>query len=243
MAITRLQSPVPRAHPLKGEDIRWSTDPPRTLTAPMHPGSVDVFPLLNGRRTHRHFRSLTARDLSTFLWYSARTRFAYLDESGRRFESRPAPSAGGCHPHDLLIVRPRHGNLEASVYDSRAHALAALQRPKTALQRFVSHVADAVPPEQGTIIWLVAQPQRTQNYYRSPESLLWRDAGVLIGVMAVVADALNLAFCPVGATGDPHIGRLLGTRSSAYGFGGAILGRLAAAPRSSTRRSSGPQTW
>ena len=107
MVITKLKSPVPRDHPLKVEDIRWSREPPRALAAPIHPRSVDIFPLLNSRRTHRHFRPLTARDLSTFLWYSARTRFAYLDESGRRFESRPAPSAGGCHPHDLLIIRKR----------------------------------------------------------------------------------------------------------------------------------------
>ncbi len=240
MAITRLHSPVPRVRPLKLEDIRRTNERSRSLAAPMHPHGVDVFALLDGRRTHRHFRPLTARDLSTFLWYSARTRFAHLDDSGRRFESRPAPSAGGCHPHDLLIIRPRPGNIEASVYDSRAHALARLKRPLSGLRRFVSHVADAVPPEQGTIVWLVAQPQRTQNYYRFPESLLWRDAGVLLGVMAVVADALNRAFCPVGATGDPHVGHLLGTRPSAYGFGGAILGRRVAS-RSTMRRSPRPQ--
>ena len=144
--------------------------------------------------------------------------------------------------HTFTIIRPRPRNFEASVYDSRAHALARLKRPVSTLRRFVSHVSDAVPPEQGTIVWLVAQPQRTQNYYRAPESLLWRDAGVLIGVMAVVADALDLAFCPVGATGDPHIGHILGTRPSAYGFGGAILGRRVASgavirssPRTQTR--------
>ena len=236
MAITRLQSPIPRVRPLKVQDLRWPTTPLRVLAAPMHPGGVDVFHVLNGRRTDRHFRRLSERSLSTFLWYSARTRFAYVDASGRRFESKPAPSAGGCHPHDLMIIRPGRGGLEASVYDSRAHALAKLRCQTAALRRFVRHVADAVRPEQGTIVWLLAQPQRTENHYHFPESLLCRDAGALIGIMAVVADSLNLAFCPVGATGDPHITRLFRTRQDAYGFGGAILGGRVAS-RSTIARS------
>jgi hypothetical protein len=51
---------------------------------------------------------------------------------------------------------------------------------------------------------------------------------VALGIMAVVAEALQLAFCPVGSTGDPFISRLARARGHVFGFGGAVLGRLRA---------------
>jgi SagB-type dehydrogenase family enzyme len=224
MAIIRLRSPSPRTLPFQLPDIQWPTALPRPLPPPTRLGPVDVFRVLDERRTTRRFCSVTAGQLSTFLWYSARTRLSYLDGTGRRFESKPAPSAGGCHPHDLLIVRPSTGRLVASMYDSRRHALAKLNCRRDALYRFVKNVADAVPPERGIIVWLVGQTQRTDNYYRFSETLVWRDAGALVGVMAVVAESLDLSFCPVGATGDPYIANLVGNPRYAYGFGGAVLG-------------------
>jgi len=224
MAITRLRSPTPRKQSLYTPDVSWRTARAQPLTVPVHSHTVDVFRALDGRRTRRRFRLVAERQLSAFLWYSARSRYSYLDETGRRFESRPAPSAGGCHPHDLLVLRPRRGSLAASMYDPRAHALAELECHKRDLRRFVKHISEAVSPEHGTVVWFIAQPQRTGNHYRFPESLLWRDAGVLIGVMAVVAESLNLAFCPVGATGDPYVAALMATGDNVHGFGGAILG-------------------
>lgn len=224
MAITRLRSPTPRQAPRHAPDLSWRTGPARALAAPGHLHAADVFRVLDSRRTRRQFRVLPERQLSTFLWYSARSRFSYLDEGGRRFESKPAPSAGGCHPYDLLVVRPRPAELAASIYEARAHALRELKCHRPALRRFVKHISVAVAPQHGTIVWLIAQPQRTQNHYRFAESLLWRDAGALTGVMAIVAESLKLSFCPVGATGDPYVAALMGRGVKVFGLGGAILG-------------------
>jgi SagB-type dehydrogenase family enzyme len=224
MGITRLRSPTPRQQALGALDSSWSTNRARALPAPEHSHAADAFRVLDSRRTHRHFRALPKQELSTFLWYSARSRLSYLDESGRRFESRPAPSAGGCHPYDLLVVRPRKGELTASIYEPSTHGLSELRCARTALRRFVKNISEAISPELGTILWLIAQPHRTQNHYRFPESLLWRDAGALIGVMAIVAESLRLSFCPVGATGDPHLATVMGQGRNVYGLGGVIVG-------------------
>lgn len=223
MGLTKLRSPRPRRHFLDDPDVSWPTHGAQRLVPPAESAGVDTLAVLDERRSRRHFATLQNRQLSAFLWYTARTRVSWRDEAGRSFESRPAPSAGGCHPHDLVIVRPQKQHLIASVYDPHEHALRDIICRQALLRRFATHVAQVLPIERGTIVWIAGQPQRTANRYRYPESLLWRDAGTLLGVMAVVAEALHLAFCPLGITGDPYVSKVAAT-SDIWGFGGAIVG-------------------
>jgi SagB-type dehydrogenase family enzyme len=224
MGITRLASPRPRQQPLIQADLAWPIRRVVRLASPRSVDARDCFRVLGDRETRRSFGVLTARQLSAFLWHAAKTRVSYRDDNGRPFQSRPAPSAGGCHPHDLLVVRPSKQGLVASIYDSHAHALAELPCEKQRLRHFVEQVARVVPNQRGTIIWLIGQPQRTANFYWNPESLLWRDAGALIAIMAIVAEALKLSFCPLGSTGDVPVSQLLKRHHRLFGFGGAILG-------------------
>jgi len=224
MDITRLGNPRPRRRPLDKRDVSWPTRRVLPLIPPISSDAPACLRILGDRQTRRAFRVLTAKQLSSFLWHAARTRISYRDWNGRLFQSKPSPSAGGCHPHDLLIVRPSKQGLAAFIYDSNAHSLGELRCQKRDLRHFAKQVAQVVPNQSGTIIWLVGQPQRTANLYWNPESLLWRDAGALIAVMAIVAEALNLSFCPVGITGDLPLLRLLRRRDRLYGFGGAIVG-------------------
>jgi SagB-type dehydrogenase family enzyme len=224
MDITRLGSPRPRGRPLDQRDVSWPTRRALPLTPPVSSDASDCLRILGDRQTRRDFGFLSAKQLSKFLWHAARTRVSYRERNGRLFQSKPSPSAGGCHPHDLLIVRPSKEGLVAFIYDSNTHALGELRCRKQRLQHFAKQVAKVVPIQRGTIIWLIGQPQRTANLYWNPESLLWRDAGALIAVMAIVAEALNLSFCPVGITGDLPLSQLLRQRHRLYGFGGAIVG-------------------
>lgn len=227
MATTRLRSPIPRRRLIDTPALPLPTRATQRMVPPAQSSHVDVFAVLSERRTRRHFGTLSAADLSAFLWHAARTRVSYLDETGRRVESRPAPSAGACHPHDILIVRDGKRGPTATLYDPRAHALSEVVCRRGLVRHFSLQVSEIVPVGRGTILWLVGQPQRTADRYRHPESLLWRDAGVLLGVMALVAEALGLAFCPVGMTGDPYVSKLVGARGGISGFGGAILGAAA----------------
>jgi SagB-type dehydrogenase family enzyme len=240
MAITRLRSPSPRRIPLKLSETPWSTRGLRLLAPPGQPAvTADVFQVLDNRVSRRGFSALTERQLSALLWHSARSRFSYLDATGRRVDSRPAPSAGACHPHDLLVLQPNRRDFAASIYDPYVHALTEVTCQAQLRRTFIRHVNAVLPTHRGTLIWLIAQTQRTASRYDYPESLLWRDAGVLLGVMAIVAESLGLSFCPVGVTGDPSVSALMGVPRAGCGFGGAIVGG-SPPPASRPRRSRAP---
>ena len=71
---------------------------------------------------------------------------------------------------------------------------------------------------------LVAEPGKTAAKYANSESLVWRDAGVLLGYMSVVAEALGLGFCPLGITGQAYVSAL-SADARLTGVGLAVVGR------------------
>ncbi|SEM10533.1 hypothetical protein SAMN05518845_11692 [Variovorax sp. YR750] len=75
-----------------------------------------------------------------------------------------------------------------------------------------------------TLLLLVAEPGKTAAKYFNSESLVWRDAGVLLGYLSLAAEALGLAFVPLGITGDPWAGKLV-DESGLAGVGAALVGR------------------
>ncbi len=54
-----------------------------------------------------------------------------------------------------------------------------------------------------TVIWLVAVPERTSSIYENAESLVLRDAGVLLCTLVLTARPLGLWPVPLGITGEP----------------------------------------
>jgi SagB-type dehydrogenase family enzyme len=225
MGVTKpLRSPTPRRAVRPEVTLRYPTGRRAPLPAPPPASHGSALEVLSARQSLRTFGALPRAKLAQFLWHSARTRFSYRDRTGRLHESRPAPSAGACHPHDLLIVQAKARGLSAQLYDPRTHALTDLRVGSRALRALIQRVAQALPIGGGTLIWLVGHPPHTERYYENAESLLWRDAGVLLGVMAVAAEALDLSLCALGMTGDPEITRLFGAKQNVRGFGGVILG-------------------
>src|SRR5436309_2576164 len=72
---------------------------------------------------------------------------------------------------------------------------------------FADAVTSIIDPGEGTIIWSVADWDKVNACYVHGESLLWRDAGALLGVLYLVCGGLGLNCCAVGMTGDPMISR------------------------------------
>ena len=77
--------------------------------------------------------------------------------------------------------------------------------------------------QSGIVIRLIAEPGKTCAKYEHADSLIWRDAGVLIGHMALVAEALDCSFCPLGITGHEWCASLK-LEDRLAGVGLAILG-------------------
>lgn len=225
MVRTKRNSPIPRqAAAVRATEFQYPTVKISYLPIDVQKRNCNIFTITKNRRTRRRFKALPLETLGTFLWYSWKTGTRRIDQNGRSFEFRPAPSAGACHPHDLIIFRKEGKHFSVSLYNPLSHALMRLNCIPSKTLKFVSKINQVLPIQQGTILWLGCQSSRTESAYRFSESLLWRDAGVLLGVMALVAEGLGLAFCPLGITGEPHLSGLFKSKGHVEGFGGAILG-------------------
>lgn len=182
----------------------------------------DIFKIIGERRSRREFSALRPTDLSSLLWYSARTQAVSHSNYGFELEQRPVPSGGAIHPIHILIKSPDEPHWGR--YDSRQHSLIALESASLILEGLEDHSESVLPGSTATKILLVAEPGKTGAKYDHPESVIWRDAGALLAVLSVVAQALHLNYCPLGITADPWASRL-GPPGLLVGVGMAMVGR------------------
>jgi hypothetical protein len=75
----------------------------------------------------------------------------------------------------------------------------------------------------GTTLQFIADWRRYEACYDAPDSLLWRDSGVLTAIIALVATALDLVATPLGRHGSDIV-EVAGLRPSFVGAGGIHLG-------------------
>ena len=76
---------------------------------------------------------------------------------------------------------------------------------------------------EATLFLFAAEPGMTAAKYGDPLSLVWRDAGVLLGYLAAAAESIDLRLCPLGVTGDPWVRRLV-DQAGLAGVGTALVG-------------------
>ncbi|WP_296268909.1 hypothetical protein [Pseudomonas sp. UBA6562] len=201
-----LSSPTVRASPGHYLPFTWPEGDFHSLPEVEHVGDKGILDLLDHRRTRRSFSALAERQLSQLLWRCARTQGIAESNYGFDLELRPVPSAGAIHPIHILVHLP--GSLNWRRYDSRRHGLVELPGSGEALAELVAQCHMTLPSEQATRLLLVAEAGKTGAKYANGESLIWRDAGALLAIMAVIAEALGYAFCPLGITGEPWASRI-----------------------------------
>lgn len=159
------------------------------------------------RRSRRVFAPLGLAELSTLLWHTLHCKRTAESPMGFYLQQRPVPSAGAIHPVHLL-VKKQGDDSEWARYNPLTHALDVIGPPADVLKGLCTEADEVVPAEPGTLLLFVAEPAMTASKYESPDSLVWRDAGVIQGALAIVAEALALNYCLLGITGDPWVGRL-----------------------------------
>jgi hypothetical protein len=97
-----------------------------------------------------------------------------------------------------LFVRDRGGD-EVHLYDPVAHGLLSIATvTKEALFLLDEQVTSAAPTVHGTVLILMADANRSAASYEDPDSLVWRDVGAFMMTLQLVAEYLELAFCPIG---------------------------------------------
>lgn len=213
----------PRTEPQRYEPIQWPEGRMVQLMPRSTVLSVDLVELMEQRQTRRDFtRELSIEDLGEFLWLACRSRSSRASIYGPDQESRPHPSAGALHPIHVLVVMDARAVLR---YAPAQHAL--LELPASAEN--ASYALDAARASlelgSGYVLALVAEPGKTGAKYEDPESLVLRDAGVVLGYMSFVAEALGLAFCPLGITGNPGLTQGLPADNALRAVGLAVLGK------------------
>jgi SagB-type dehydrogenase family enzyme len=186
---------------------------------------VDLVQLLEHRQTRREFaKELNLKTLGELLWLVCRNRSSRTSELGFSLESRPHPSAGAIHPVHVLVSR---GTRQPWFrYVPVEHAL--VEVPETEGQANAARAAAnrLVPIGRALLLGFVAEPGKTAAKYQAPASLVWRDAGVLLGYLSFVAEALRLSFCPLGITGDPYLTDTLRSEGELHGVGMALIGSM-----------------
>ena len=195
------------------------------LPIPEELPSMSLVDTLSYRRSRRRFGCLDPDDLSTLLWMAGRSRGRRVDPSGRPYQIRATPSAGGIHPIDVMVVDHAALPPKIHLYDPSAHALCELCiADHQQLDVLLDTVNDILPTENGTVIWFVAQFGRTMAKYIDGESLVWRDAGALLAVFCLVGESIGLSCCAIGITGEPAISAALGGPDRLRGVGGLAVG-------------------
>ncbi len=213
--------PIPRSVPDFYSPIEWEVKGRRLLAVSHGEGLASMATTLDTRHSQRTFAPVPEALLGALLWYTARTKESAPSPLGFQVEHRPTPSAGAIHPIHLVIQLTDEGSWAR--YNPQEHSLDLLTKGDSLLQPLVDYSERVVPRGGGHLILSVAEPGKTAAKYENAESLIWRDAGILQGSLALVATALGLNYCLLGITGNPWVAHL-SDQGKLQGVGMAILG-------------------
>ena len=169
--------------------------------------------LLVERRSRRRFAKepMTLQELSTLLKYTSGISGEQFDDAG--FNFRHVPSAGGLYPYETYVVANNVGSLEKGLYHYNvpAHGLDLLKDgdlgPRIAavcLDQSMARQAAAV------LAWTVVVPRSQWKYLQRCYRYVYMDLGHLGQNFYLVAEALQLAACTIGAIYDDEGNDLLG---------------------------------
>lgn len=182
--------------------------------------NVNLAQVLASRRSTRVFPYLSIQRLGDLLWHTCRVLESSPSSYGFELLKCPYPSAGAIHPIQLLLF---HSDMLLwTRYNALTHSLEVIH-PQAPLDGLRQRFCEFMPIGDGTLVVFVAELGLTSSKYAHPDSLIWRDAGVLQGTLALVAHALNIGLCLLGGTGDPWVSNL-SEETRLMGVGMAILG-------------------
>jgi SagB-type dehydrogenase family enzyme len=125
-----------------------------------------------------------------------------------------------------LIVEHVSSQHRLCLYDPVGHALRILDVDLSHVDALVMAIDRIVPIQQATLLWFIAQVDRTLSKYEHGESLIWRDAGALLTTLSLVATALDLSCCAIGATNDQVLEALFQAGDRLIDVGSFLVGTI-----------------
>lgn len=219
-----LGTPSPRDAVAPYEPIHWPAAQAVRLPFEVPAAQPGVTLALARRRSCRHFAPTARSDilaaLGTLLGSTCGVvRGPSIDVAGTNLSQRPAPSAGAIHPVHVVLNMPDDDAWHR--YDPFEHQLVELRGASATEAR--REAADIFAAPDACLLLFAAEPGLTGAKYSEADSLVWRDAGALQGLLCLAAEALGLGSCLLGSTGDRHA-RSLTERSGLHGAGMAYIG-------------------
>ena len=190
---------------------------PREFKCP----TADLFDLLETRKSRREFQALNIQDISTLLWFTQR-QTAVIPGTPFRVKS-PIPTAGALASVRTIVLKYSKG---AWIYDNVGHQAEVLPATTDTCNKIRKSADKFFNIGQGSILLFFAYRPFITTYYESPESLVLREAGVLLATLGLVAEAMEFSFCPLGTTAEDWLMSLLGCGEQLIiPAGAAVVGR------------------
>ncbi|TDE51537.1 SagB/ThcOx family dehydrogenase [Nonomuraea mesophila] len=154
-------------------------------------------------RVHDDGDPLTLRQLGEFLYRCARVRDVTASD-GMQLVNLPYPSAGALGELDLYLVVRRVAGLDPGLYRYDGHAHRLERRPADAaarrqLVRDAAASAGGAPPPQVVIVVAARFARLMWKYEGMAYAAVLKDVGVLFELMYLVATAMSVAGCALGA--------------------------------------------
>lgn len=173
---------------------------------------------LDRRTSRRQFGPLEQQQISNLLWFTLRETRRSSVNPNQSFT--PTPTAGGLASVRTIVV----GNEgTAWIYNARTHRAGVLLVSSAAIEKIFREANAFFEMDHGSILLYFADRALLERHYRNPESLVLREAGATVGLMAVMSEALGLAFCALGTQATEWICALLGVSEEAVIPGGAAV--------------------
>jgi len=180
---------------------------------------VPLSDALDRRRTVRSYaaRALRLDELSTLLYHAARVVRVFRHPRFGEGALRPFPTAGARSELEIYVVGGEIAGLSpgAHHYDPHGHRLLLVRERDGHQERLLRSVHAAagggLNRDPACILLITAVFERTMwKYHDLGLSLVYKDAGALFQTLYLVATALGLAPCALGAGEEAENSRWLG---------------------------------
>ncbi len=180
--------------------------------------------VVRARRSHRLMATASLEEVARVVRETLKADFVgHGEKQGRKLKA--VLSAGALHPVKAVILRRDQRPI---VYDDGSDQFLSVKvRNAPAYAAFLQTCDTVLPEADGHWVALIADCRNVRRLYSNHESLVWRDAGAVIQMMALLAEAQELVFCPLGILGGEIIEGLLQEKSDVIPVGVIALGNQA----------------
>lgn len=216
------EDPIPRANSFPAESFDWPVISRAGCAPVVAPSSQTFESVVERRRSGRQMAQAPISEIVNVLGFAMRPRF-WKDDVFRRTRSL-AISAGALHPLSVLIIPGRYDQ-RLYRYNVVEHCLETLRIEIAVLNGWLQRATEVLPGADGTYLLFTADTTGPNAVYENAESLIWRDAGALLQLVAMVSSSFQLEFCPLGLLGS-EIVAMLASPGRLIPAGVAVIGKI-----------------